>query len=342
MRLLIIGGTHFLGRALTEAALDGGHDVTLFHRGRTYADDFPRARHLLGDRDGGLDALGSETWDAVIDTCGFVPRLVRAAAARLHDRVGLYTFISSVSVYADPLPFGATEDARRIVLADPAVEAVTPETYGGLKTLCEDAALEAMHGRALLLRPGLIVGPYDVSDRFPYWPRRIARGGRVLAPGRPERGTQFIDARDLAAFTLRTTERGIAGTFHVTGDALPFGALLDTCRATLHADATFEWVDEDFLLAQSVTPYTELPLWLPAEDAAHDAVDCTRARAAGLTSRPLADTVRDTVAWDIAHPMESRPRKAGAPVSASMRTEREAELLALWDARSPRVVRAAT
>ena len=333
MRLLIIGGTHFLGRALTEAALADGHEVTLFHRGRTYADDFPRARHILGDRDGGLDGLGPETWDAVIDTCGFVPRVVRAAAERLRDRVGLYTFISSVSVYADPLARGATEDARRVVLDDPTVETVTPETYGGLKTLCENAAREAMDGRALWVRPGLIVGPYDVSDRFPYWPRRVARGGRVLAPGRPERGTQFIDVRDLAAFTLHATERGTAGTYHVTGDAVPFGAVLDTCRTTLHADATFEWVDEAFLLAHAVMPYSELPLWLPAEYAAHDAIDCTRARAAGLTCRPLAETVRDTFAWDIAHPLESRPRKAGVAAPSSMPAEREAELLALWDAR---------
>lgn len=334
MRLLILGGTHFLGRALTDAAVAAGHDATLFHRGRTYADDFPHVRHILGDRDGGLGALGAtETWDAVIDTCGFVPRLVRDAAECLRERIGLYTFVSSVSVYADPLPLGATEDAPRAVLDDPTVEEVTYATYGGLKTACEDAALDAMGGRALWLRPGLIVGPYDVSDRFPYWPRRVARGGRVLAPGRPERGSQFIDVRDLAAFTLRVTEQGAPGAYHATGEAVPFGTLLDTCRATLGGDATFEWVDEAFLLEREVAPYTELPLWLPESEAAHDAIDCSRARAAGLRCRPLAETVRDTFAWDQAHPIESRPRKAGATLSPSLTAVREAALLAEWDAR---------
>ncbi len=334
MRLLILGGTHFLGRALTNAATAAGHDVTLFHRGRTYADDFPHVRHVLGDRDGGLGALGgADTWDAVIDTCGFVPRLVRDAAHVLRDRVGLYTFVSTISVYADPLPLHATEDAPRATLDDPTVEEVTIHTYGGLKTLCEDAARETMNGRALLVRPGLIVGPYDVSDRFPYWPRRVARGGRVLAPGRPERGSQFVDVRDLAAFTLRMTERGLADVFHVTGDAVPFGTLLDTCRATLGGDARFEWVDEAFLLEHEVGPYVELPLWLPESEAAHDAVDCAKAKAHGFATRPLAETVRDTFAWDTANPPESRPRKAGATLSPSLTAEREAALLAAWDAR---------
>ena len=201
MRLLVLGGTRFLGRHLVEAALREGDAVTIFHRGRTNPDLFAgQVERISGDRDGDLDALASGEWDAVVDTCGYVPRVVAASAAALSSRCGHYTFVSSESVYGDVGEPGIDESAPVDELVDPATEVVDNETYGGLKALCEAAAEAAMPGRVLNLRPGLIVGPWDRLDRFAYWPRRIAAGGDVLVPGRPERAVQFIDGRDLAGW----------------------------------------------------------------------------------------------------------------------------------------------
>jgi 2'-hydroxyisoflavone reductase len=330
MELLILGGTVFLGRHVAEAALARGHAVTLFNRGQHNPDLFPDVEKLRGDRNCVLEALRGRSWDAVIDTCGYVPRVVRASAQRLAEAVGHYTFISSISVYPSfPTP-GMDESAPVGTLADESVEEVTGETYGPLKALCEQAAEAAMPGRVLSVRAGLIVGPYDPTDRFTYWPRRVARGGDVLAPGSPNGPVQFIDARDLAEWILRMAETGGTGVFNATGPAEPLtmGRLLEECRTVSGSDATLNWVDEEFLLTAGAAPWSELPLWVPAREeamAGFSAVSCAKAIAAGLTFRPLAGTIRDTLAWDATLPADRELR-------AGLKPEREAELLAAWRA----------
>lgn len=341
MRLLILGGTLFLGRHLVEAALAGGHEVTLFNRGQHNPTLYPELEKLRGDRDGNLEALRGRRWDAVIDTCGYVPRVVQASAELLAGAVDHYTFISSISVYRGFSTSGMDEDALVGTLPDGTVEEVTGETYGPLKALCEQAAERAMPGRVLNVRAGLIVGPHDPTDRFTYWPQRVAQGGDVLAPGDPGRRVQFIDARDLAEWNVRMAQAGQAGTYNVTGPdhALTMGALLEQCKATSGSDARFVWVSDRFLLEERVTPWTELPLWIPADRtdmAGFLSVSCGRAIAAGLTFRPLADTVRDTLAWDDGRAGAPAPGAgSGAGVrGAGLAPGREAELLAAWRARS--------
>ena len=207
MRILILGGTIFLGRALVEQALTSGHQLTLFNRGQTNPGLYPQVEKLVGDRKTDLSALSGHRWDAVIDTCGYLPKLVARSAAALAASVEHYTFISTESVYASPLMPGIDESAPVSKIDDETIEDVTGGTYGALKVLCEQAVEAALPGRTLVVRPGLIVGPYDASDRFTYWPYRVAQGGRVLAPGRPERGLQFIDVRDLAAWIIKLVER---------------------------------------------------------------------------------------------------------------------------------------
>jgi 2'-hydroxyisoflavone reductase len=337
MKLLVLGGTRFLGRAIVDAALARGHAVTLFHRGKTRPGLFPGVERLIGDRDGGLGALRGRDWDAVVDTSGFVPRVVVEGVRVLAERIAHYTFVSSISVYADPMPALANESAPLASLADETDETVSGEHYGALKALCERAVDTALPGRALVVRPGLIVGPHDYTDRFAYWPRRIARGGEVLAPGVPAAPVQFVDVRDLAAWMTTMSERRASGTFNATGPATPlaFGPFLDACRAALGGDARFTWVDERFLLDRGVQPWSEMPLWVPEASAAHARTDCARALAAGLEFRSIDATVRDTLAWDRAEPAATRLAPS-IPMPASMSAERERELLAAW-----RVARAA-
>ncbi|MCA9969098.1 MAG: hypothetical protein KC425_02730 [Anaerolineales bacterium] len=327
MHLLIIGGTRFLGRALVDAALAAGHTVTLFNRGRTNPDLYPHVETLVGDRDGGLDVLNGRSFDAVVDTCGYVPRIVRAAARRLADQVGHYTFISTLSVYSDPSRLDMDETAPLGTLEDESVEAVTGETYGPLKVLCEQAVDEEMHGRALHVRSGLIVGPHDPTDRFSYWPHRVARGGEVLAPVGPDYGVQFTDVRDLAEWTIRATAARLTGPYNVVGPVqpLPMGDLLATSRAASGSDAAFTWVSEPFLAAHEVGPYVELPLWAPTAYAGYNAFNNDKAVAAGLTFRPIADTVRATLDWLATRPADHEWR-------AGLTPEREAALLQAWHA----------
>jgi 2'-hydroxyisoflavone reductase len=330
VELLLLGGTRFLGRHLAEAALAAGHRVTLLHRGRTGADLFPEATHVLADRDGGLDALDGRRFDAVADLCGYVPRVVGESARRLRAAAGRYAFVSSVSAYATPFTAGADESHPLAVLADPATEAVTGESYGGLKAACERAARDGFgEDRTLVVRPGLIVGPHDPTDRFPYWPRRIARGGRVLAPAVPDLPVQVIDARDLATWLLASLERGLTGTFNAVGPAerLMFGECLRRIASAVGASPEWVWVDEPFLLERGVEPWMGLPLWVTGEDVSVSAADGRRARAEGLRHRPLEAIARDTLAWDLARPEAAR---AG---STALAPAREAELLAEWDAR---------
>jgi 2'-hydroxyisoflavone reductase len=324
MDLLILGGTRFLGRYLVEAAQEDGHRVTLFNRGLSGPDLFPEVETIKGDRDGDLSALRGRRWDAVIDTCGYVPRVVRASAGLLADAVDHYTFVSSISVYSDVIGAGADESAPVEELEDPTVEEVTGETYGGLKALCERAAEEEMPGRVLSVRPGLISGPHDPTDRFTYWPRRVADGGEVLAPDRPELQVQFIDVRDLAAWMVRMSAEQQTGTYNATGPdyELRMGKLLEECEAVSDGEAQIIWVSEEFLEESGVEPFTEMPLWVPREYAGMQAVDCGRAIAAGLTFRPVSQTVRDVLEWD--------STRVEADLAAGLKPERERELLSAW------------
>jgi len=344
VRLLVLGGTIFLGRHLVAAARARGHEVTLLHRGVHGAELFPDVERILADREAGLGAvhaLRGRAWDAVIDTCGYVPRVVGASAEALAGAVGHYTFVSSLSVYADTSRAGIAEDAAVATLEDETIEAVTGETYGALKALCERAAERAMPGRVLVVRPGLIVGPHDPTDRFTYWPARFARGDAALVPGRPQRRIGFVDARDLADWMLAAVEDGVTGVFNVNGPdgVLTMGELVDACRdacrtarrgAGAPRGAEPVWVDEAFLLERGVAPWSDLPLWIPesaAESAGFFAFDVARALARGLTFRPLATTVRDTLGWHATRPTDHAWR-------AGMTPAREAELLAAWRTRS--------
>ncbi len=327
MKLLVLGGTVFVGRHLVEAALARGHEVTLFNRGQHNAELFPECEKLRGDRDGDLSALEGRRWDAAIDPSGYVPRLVRDAATLLADAVEHYTFISTISVYDDLGQGGIDEQSTLGTLDDPTTEEVTGESYGPLKVLCEQAAEAAMPGRVLTVRPGLIVGPDDPTDRFTYWPRRIAAGGEVLAPGDPVQPVQFIDVRDLAEWTVRMIEGQQTGIFNATGPAQPLtmAEFLERCRVALNPEAHLTWVSEPFLREHEVVPFTELPLWVGSERDGLLRINIDKAVQAGLTFRPLEETIQDTVAWDAARPVDT-PRRAG------LRREREQTLLAQWHA----------
>lgn len=337
MRTLIIGGTVFLGRHLVEAAQARGHEVTLFHRGLTNPELFPDVEKLRGDREGDLAALVGRRWDAVIDTCGFVPRIVRASAEMLKDSVERYIFISTLSVVADNSQPGNDESAPVAVMKDPSDEERTPENYGPLKALCEQAVWDVYGERALNIRPGLIVGPYDPTGRFTYWPVRVARGGEVLAPGRPQRQIQFIDARDLADWIIRLAESRASGTFNATGPdkTLTMAELLEESRRVTESDARLTWVSEKFLADKGVGEWMELPLWI-SEEASPDArgfmaLNCAKAIAQGLNFRPLAETIRDTLDWANALAEAPAPDSSyAARAKAGMEPEREAQLLKAW------------
>jgi 2'-hydroxyisoflavone reductase len=338
MKLLLLGGTRFLGRHVARQALDAGHHVTLLHRGRSGAGLFPEARHLIADRDGDLaDVLpAGATWDACIDTSAYRPRQVQHVAAALGARVGHYQLVSSISVYASLAEPGLREDAPLQQLAHPTVEVVDGSTYGGLKALCEQAALAAFgDGRCTIVRPGLIVGPFDPTGRYTWWVQRLRRGGAVLAPGDPAAPVQCIDARDLAAWMLHQAEAGTPGVFNATGPERPctLGTLLADAATALRSDARLVWVDEAFLLERGVAPWTELPLWLPRAQSGLHTVDIGRALATGLRCRPLAETARDTAAWcdeavAVPAPAEGPPRPG-----VGLDPAREAALLAEWAAR---------
>jgi 2'-hydroxyisoflavone reductase len=315
VKLLVLGGTKFLGRAIVDSALAGGHELTLFNRGETNAELFAEVEHLRGDRDGGLDALAGRRWDAVVDTCGYFPRIVRQSVEALAASVGRYCFVSSVSVYAD-LSGVVDEESPVATVDDEALEefGAEYERYGPLKALCEDVVREVFGERALIVRPGLIVGPYDPTGRFTYWPHRLVRGGEVLAPGPPERPAQFVDVRDLAEWIVRITAEGRGGVFNATNEGVAWSELL--------AGAEVTWVPDEFLVAREVGEWIELPLWIADPTfAGMQLTDVSRAVAAGLSFRPVAETIRDTLA--LAQPV----------AGVGLTPEREAGLLAAWHGR---------
>ena len=338
MKLLILGGTIFLGRHLVESAVARGHEVTLFNRGRHDAPALPDVEKLQGNRRGDLHELNDRLWDSVIDTSGYVPGVVRSSARMLSGAVDHYTFVSSQSVYANFDIAGIDEthpvkelteqqliEAEAIDPGDGIIAVGYGELYGGLKAACERVVEEEMPGRALRVRAGLIVGPYDYSDRFTYWVRRLAEGGEVLAPGECDRPVQFVDVRDLADWLVSMAETRQTGTFNATGPdhRLTMEDLLCVCREASNSDGSFTWVSDEFLKSEGVAGWTELPLWLPAEDmiANFFSIEISKATRAGLVYRPLLETARDTLLWDKTNTKELR---------AGLSRERENELLQAW------------
>ena len=334
MKLLIIGGTIFLGKSLVESALERGHDPTLFNRGQHNPDFFPEVEKLRGDRDGGLDALNDREWDAVIDTCGYFPRIVRQSAQKLANCTGHYTFISSISVYADFSTPGTREDAALGQISEEdgeSADKITNENYGPLKVRCEEEVEKAFPGRNLLIRPGLIVGPFDPSDRFTYWPVRVSKGGEMLVPGSPDVRLEIIDVRDLADWTIRMIERGKTGPYSATGPNYPLTmeTVLATSKKLTDSNVEPIYMDGEFLKDNEVEP-SQLHTWYVPDDEpewkyAWD-IDCSKAQADGLTYRPLETTISDTLVWDSTRPTDAPRRTNLAPA-------KEAELVNLWKSR---------
>jgi len=337
LKILILGGTGFLGPHQVEYALKRGHTLTLFNRGKTHPKLFPDVEKIIGDREGKLEGLKGRQWDVVIDNSGYIPRHVKEAAELLRDNVKQYLFVSTISVFADGKKANMDESAPVATLADPTTEKVTGETYGALKALCEKAAEAAMPGRATIVRPGLIVGPGDDTYRFTYWPVRVDRGGDVLAPGDGSDPVQFIDARDLAEWCIRMAEKPAPGTYNATGPAktLAMKELVEACAGATKSNPKITWVPAKFLAEQKVAPWEDMPVWVPrdSEEFGLSQVNAKKAIAAGLTFRPLPETVKDTLAWAKAQEKEeaaeSRPRKRPKP---GIKPEREAEVLAAWKA----------
>ena len=323
MRLLILGGTGFLGRHLVEAALASSADVTLFTRGRTAPDLFPNLARITGDRDGDLAGLEPGQWDAVIDTSGYVPRVVRQSAQLLARRVAHYTFISSAAVYDPSAAPPLSEASPTLSLADESSEDISRD-YGALKRACERVLEVELPGRALLVRAGILAGAWDPTDRFTYWIRRLARGGDVLAPAPPEALTQCIDVRDLARWVVHAVQRGLTGPYNVAAPAIAFGDLLDRAAMAIAANARVVWVDPEFLSRRRVLPMQDLPLWLPSEPSLFQ-IDAARARESGLNTRPVEDTARDLLEWS----QQTRP-----PHRAGLHEVRERELLRAWQSQA--------
>lgn len=336
MRLLVIGGTWFLGRVIVEEALRAGHDVTTFNRGRT-GTDVRGAELVRGDRTnpGDLSRLRSSgPWDAVIDTSGFVPADVLAGARALDDQARRYVFISTVNVYegwpVDPL----TETSALRECAANATEAPDErwgDRYGRLKAGCEHAVEKAFGDRAVILRPGVILGRYEYIGRLPWWLRRFERDGHVLAPGSPNRGIQPIDARDVATFALHEAANGPTGTYNITApyDHATYGEMLTACAHATGSNTEIIWVDDEFLIDHDVAMWTELPLWRTYEGTWH--IDSTRAQTAGLTCRPITDTVEDTWTWLTT---DGRAVDSHRASELGITPEKEERLLAAWQTAS--------
>lgn len=338
LRILMLGGTRFIGLHMTALALERGHTLTFFNRGRTNTDRFPDIERIQGDRNGQIDGLKDREWDVVIDNSGYVPRHVTLTAELLAPRVKQYVFVSSISVYPD---FSAPRDESSPVgkLEDETIEKVDGETYGPLKALCEQAAERAMPGRVTVIRPGLIVGPDDNTDRFTWWPARAARGGEFLAPGSPKDAFQVIDVRDLAAFAINAAENHHTGTYNLVSNpnGFRFGELTDACitsanrlaKPTDKPRAVF--VPAGFLEEHQVAPWSEMPAWLPAkgEEAAFAGTSNRAALAKGLKITPLKKTVHDTLAWHLKRPSEEQQN-----LKAGIAPDKEAAVIAAWKARA--------
>jgi 2'-hydroxyisoflavone reductase len=330
MRILVVGGTAFVGRYIAQAAIDAGHEVTLFHRGKTGSDLFSEATHLTGDRNTDLSAVADGTWDATIDVSAYFPRQVRSLASALGQRGGRHVLISSVSAYKLPLPWNYDESEPLAECADPEADFVTVENYGGLKAECERAAGEIYGSHMLTIRPTYVIGPHDHSYRFTWWVERLARGGTVLAPGRPEDPIQVIDARDQGTWIIGLVERSVTGAFHAASPAPPFGfgQMLEAIAAAVAPAGTrLAWVDTDFLLAQGVDGEA-LPLWNAGDpnEANANSANPAAAFATGLSPRPLTETAAD---------IRSAQRPSyGPPDGVGISADREGQLLVDWAGRA--------
>ena len=338
MRILILGGTGFTGPFQVRYALSRGHKVTTFNRGKTHPGELPNeVEQLIGDRNGKLDALKNRQWDVVIDNPTTLPVWVRDAAQILKGNVDRYVFTSTISVYEDSKK-GPDENSplQKYDGPDPYKETLESmkangfKLYGPLKVLSEKEAEKWFPGKTLIIRPGLIVGPRDETDRFTYWPVRIDRGGEVLAPGKPDDSVQFIDGRDLAEWTIRMAENRETGIYNATGPAKPLGVggMLDRIKEALKSSASFTWASEQFLNDQKVQAWSDMPVWAGADDGI-TRTNIGRALAKGLTFRPFDDTSRDTLAW-----FKSLPQDRQAKMRAGITPEREAEVLAAWHKRA--------
>ena len=342
MKILIIGGTKFLGRHLIKAAQAKNHEVTIFNRGKFSNEVFANVEQIRGDRNFDLEKLTNRTWDAVIDTCGYLPQNVKASAEFLQDAVGQYVFISSISVYADfsqpnfdetaPLAKLTAEQEKEFAEIDPKGELngiILGEIYGALKVLCETEIESTFGERFLNIRPGLIVGEYDWTDRFSYWVMRIAKGSEVLAPANPNLFIQFIDAQDLSEWTIKIIENKEVGTFNATGKPfeLRFGTFLEEIKSATNSDAEFTWVSEEFLTEEKVAPWSEMPLYLPESDkswAGFLSANVDKAVEKGLSFQPIHETILKTLNWR---------KTIDDELKAGISTEREAELLRKWKKR---------
>jgi len=339
MRILILGGTGFTGPFQVKYALSRGHKVTVFNRGKTHPGELPKeAEQLIGDRNGQLDALKNRKWDVCIDIPTTLPVWVRDAAQILKGNIDRYVFISTISVFSDVSKPNMDESGPLAEYKGADAMAETQATvranlrlYGPLKALSEKEAEKWFPGKALIIRPGLIAGPGDESDRFTYWPVRIARGGEVLAPGTPNDPVQFIDARDLAEWTIRMVEQGTVGTFNATGPAykLTMGKMLDEIKAAAKSNATFTWADADFLRAQKVSAWSDMPTWVPprGDSIGFSQINTQKAISKGLTFRSIGDTTIATLDW-----FQKQPAERQAKLKAGLTAEREATVLAAWHA----------
>jgi 2'-hydroxyisoflavone reductase len=325
LKILILGGTSFLGPHLVEELQKHGHEVTLFNRGHHSA-MFPDVEKLQGDRDGNLKALEGRKWDAIIDTSGCVPRVVEDSSKILVKATDHYTFISSIGVYENFLAFNMNESYPVATLDDANAEEITDKTYGALKAACEKIVQQYFPARSLIIRPGLIVGPLDPTDRFTYWPVRIFEGGEALAPGHPQQNVQFIDVRDLARWIVEMIERKQTGVYNATGPKTPltFERLLQECEKFGTKEVTLNWASEDFLIEHHVQDWVELPLWLSKERNMPGFlnIDCRKGIEAGLTFRPLSETIAAILEWDF-----SRGKGENRP---GLDREKERRLLSIW------------
>ncbi len=341
LRILILGGTGFTGPFQVQYALSRGHKVTVFNRGKTHPGELPKeAEQLIGDRNGQLDALKGRQWDVVVDIPTTLPVWVRDAAQILKGNVDRYVFISTISVYSDVSkpgmdesgPLAKYEGADSMKETQATLLASKYGLYGPLKVLSEQEAEKWFPGKALIIRPGLIVGPGDESDRFTYWPVRLDRGGEVLAPGAPTDPAQFIDARDLAEWTIRMAEQGTTGIFNATGprSKLTIGEMLDGIKKATTSESRFTWVDADFLASQKVMPWSDMPVWVPprGDSMGFAEISIAKALAKGLTFRPIPDTAKATLEW-----FRKQTKERQAKLKSGLTPERETEVLAAWHAK---------
>lgn len=336
LNILILGGTGFTGPFQVKYALSRGHKVTVFNRGRSHPGELPKeAEQLIGDRNGKLDALKGRKWDVVIDNPATLPVWVRDVAEVLQGNVDRYVFISSIAVYADTSKIGMDETAAVVKYTGADAMKETSATmrasnfalFGPLKAVSEAEAEKWFPGKALIIRPGYIVGPGDESDRFTYWPVRVARGGEMLAPGTPADPIQIIDARDLAEWTVRLVEQGTSGSFNAVGprSKLGMGRMLNDIKKTTNSDARITWVDTEFLAKEKVLEL--MPIWSPPNgpEAAYNQVSIDKALRHGLTFRSLSETTRATLEW-----FNSQTKERQLRMRAGLRPQREAEVLAAW------------